>query len=306
MDVHGRHLRYFVAVAEDLHFSRAAERIFVSQPALSKQIRLLERQLGTELFVRNRREVQLTPAGAVLLPVARRLLAEWDNVWADVQQVITDEAQNLSIGMSTSPGRGGLLPAIRSRFRSELPNVRLTVRQVGWDDPTAGLADKTSDVAFVWLPLPGPDRYRSVTVASEPCVVAMPVTHPLATRTTLRVADLEHEPLLALPGAAGPLRDHWLLTDFRSSPALIGAEVSTAEETYEALVDGCGVVVLAHGNQPLLARDGVTMRPLKDGPRGELALAWRKDDARPTVAHYARACRQVIGARVRSAGITES
>jgi DNA-binding transcriptional LysR family regulator len=301
MDVHGRDLRYFVAVAEDLHFTRAAERLFVSQPALSKQIRMLEKQLGAELFVRNRRGVELTAAGAALLPAARRLLAEWNDAWAGVQQVITDESQNLTIGMSTSPGRGGLLPAIRSRFRSELPDVGLTVRQVGWNDPTAGLADESSDVAFIWLPLSGSERYRSITVACEPCVVAMPDTHHLATRTTLRVADLEHEPLLALPKTAGPLRDHWLLTDFHDSPALIGAEVSSAEETYEALVDGRGIVVLAHGNEPLLVRDGITTRPLDDGPAGQLALAWRKDDRRPAVAHYVHACRQVVQNRAAAA-----
>src|SRR5476649_336466 len=103
MDVHVRDLRYFVAVAEDLHFTRAAERLFVSQPALSKQIRMLERQLGSDLFVRNRRAVELTPAGAALLPAARHLLAEWDDAWAGVGQVIADGAKDLTIGMSTSP-----------------------------------------------------------------------------------------------------------------------------------------------------------------------------------------------------------
>lgn len=295
-----RDLRYFVEVAQDLHFTRAAERLFVSQPALSKQVRMLERHLGTDLFVRNRREVQLTPAGAALLPVARGLLAEWDQGWAAVQQVIAVDAQNISIGMSTSPGREGLLPAIRSRFRAGNPSI-LTIRQIGWEDPTAGLADTTTDLAFVWLPLPDSARYQWIVVATEPCVVAMPENHPLAAQMTVRVADLAHEPLLALPEEAGPLRDHWLLADFRDGPARIGAKVGGAEETYEALVDGRGIVVLAKGNAPLLTRDGITTRPLEDGPQGELALAWRKDDRRPTVAEYARACRLIVSARAKTA-----
>jgi DNA-binding transcriptional LysR family regulator len=86
MDVHGRDLRYFVAVAEELHFTRAAERLFISQPALSKQIRMLERQLGASLFDRGRDGVQLTPVGAALLPHAREVLAAWDRGWAAAEQ----------------------------------------------------------------------------------------------------------------------------------------------------------------------------------------------------------------------------
>src|ERR1700756_3271404 len=95
MDVHGRDLRYFVAVAEDLHFTRAAERLFISQPALSKQVRMLERQLGAPVFARGREGIRLTPVGEALLPHARQVLAAWDYGWADVERAKSTQRATL-------------------------------------------------------------------------------------------------------------------------------------------------------------------------------------------------------------------
>ncbi|MEU3194556.1 LysR family transcriptional regulator [Streptomyces sp. NPDC006992] len=296
MDVHGRDLRYFAAVAEELHFTRAAERLYVSQPALSKQIRMLEKQVGAALFERDRREVRLSAVGAALLPHAQRILAEWEEAQAAVARAVADQAAALVVGMSTSPGRGGVLPAIRSRFTAARPDARLRLRQVSWHDPTAGLADGTCDVAFVWLPLPGPDRYRWVVVAEEPRLVALPDTHPLADRERVDFTDLLDEPFLALPDSAGPLRDYWLATEERGGrPARIGAEVASTEETYEALVAGLGVVLLAVGNSPLITLGGVITRTVRGISPSRFALAWRADDRRPLVREYARACELAAG-----------
>jgi DNA-binding transcriptional LysR family regulator len=293
MDVHGRDLRYFVAVAEELHFTRAAERLFISQPALSKQIRMLERQLGVPLFERDRHEVRLTPVGTALLPHARRVLAEWDTAWDAAQQAKAAQRATLVVGMSTSPGRGGMLPAIRSRFTAEQPDASLTLRQVSWEDSTAGLADGSSDVAFVWLPVPGAGRYQWIVVAEEPRLVAMPAAHPLAGSDVVDFADLLGEPFLALPESAGPLRDYWLALDARDGrPPVIGAEITSADETYEALVDGRGVCLIATGNAPLLTRGDVVTRPVRGISPSQLALAWRREDHRPLVLAYARACRR--------------
>jgi DNA-binding transcriptional LysR family regulator len=292
MDVHGRDLRYFVAVAEELHFTRAAERLYVSQPALSKQVRALERQLGAALFVRDRQGVALTPAGAALLPYARQLLETWDEAWVVVEGAKAAQRSTLVVGMSTSPGRGGLLPAIRSRFTAACPTADLRLRQVGWHDPTAGLADGTSDLAFVWLPLPDQRRYDHLVVAEEPRLVAFPDAHPLAARGAVPFADLLDEPFLALPASAGPLRDYWLATDSRAGrPARIGAEVASTEETYEALVAGLGVVLLAAGNAPLITLGGVTTRPVDGITPSRFALAWPRTPANPLVPAYVNACR---------------
>jgi len=296
-DVHVRDLRYFVAVAEELHFTRAAEKLYVSQPALSKQIRALERQLGAELFRRDRQGVALTAAGAALLPYAERVLAVWAEGASALAEVGAAERGTLVVGMSTSPGRGGLLPAIRSRFTAARPEANVRLRQVSWADPTAGLADGDADVAFVWLPLPDAERYGWTVVAEEPRLVALPDTHPLAARAEVDFADLVDEPFLALPPDAGPLRDHWLALDERGGRLpRIGAEIASTEETYEALVAGLGICLVATGNAHLITLGGVITRPVHGVSPSRYALAWRREDGvRPLVRAYAEACRLVAG-----------
>ncbi|MFD8939133.1 LysR family transcriptional regulator [Streptomyces sp. NPDC059578] len=299
MNVHGRDLHYFASVAEELSFTRAAERLFVSQPALSKQIRVLEKRLGADLFVRDRRTVRLTAVGEALLPHARAVLAAWRAAEAAVEEAKTAERRTLVIGMSTSPGRG-LLPALRTRLVSRHADARPVLRQVNWADPSAGLADGSSDVAFVWLPLPDDERYRYAVVAREPRLVALPDGHPLAARAAsdpegaVDLVDLLEEPFLALPPAAGPLRDHWLALDARDGrPPRIGGVVASAEETHEAVAGGQGVVLLAAGNAALVVRDGVVAAPVRGLPASRLAVAARRDDGRPLVRAYLAAAREV-------------
>ncbi len=299
MDVHVRDLRYFVAVAEELHFTRAAERLYISQPALSKQIRMLERSLGLALLRRDGRDVSLTEAGETLLPYARQLIAGWEQVTAALERVRDARDSTLIVGMSTSPGRGGLLPAIRSRFSAQHPGATLTLRQVGWDDATAGLADGSSDVAFVWLPLPHPSRYGWTVLLEEPCLVAMSEHHPLADADRPIVfEELLEEPFLALPESAGPLRDYWLAVGARQGhPPVIGAEIASVDETYEALVDGRGVCLIASGNAPSLTRGGVVTRLVAGLPPSQLALAWQRDRHHPLARSYARCAQEVIRQR---------
>ncbi|KAA5832500.1 LysR family transcriptional regulator [Saccharopolyspora hirsuta] len=293
MDVHGRDLRYFAVVAEELNFTRAAERLYVSQPALSKQIRMLEKQLGASLFRRDRRTVRLTAVGEALLPRAREVLAAWRAAEAAVEEAKAAERHTLVIGMSTSPGRG-LLPALRTRLASLRPDARPVLRQVGWADPSAGLADGSSDVAFVWLPLPDGDRYRYEVVAQEPRLVALRHDHPLAAAGAVDFTDLLDEPFLALPPEAGPLRDYWLALDARGGrEPRIGGVVASAEETHEAVANGQGVVLLAAGNAPIVVRDEVIAVPVRGISPSRLAVAAREDDERPAVLAYLAAAAKV-------------
>lgn len=289
MDLDLRLVRYFVAVAEELHFTRAAERLFISQPALSKQIRLLEESLRVDLFTRDRRAVALTPSGQALLTPARGLIADWDTA----QQLVADAAAAagavLRIGFQTSIGRG-LMPRITTEFTQRRPNWQLRLRQIDWDDPTGGLADRSTDLAIVWLPIPASDRFSVLVLAEEPRHVALPQSHPLAGQDVIDFADLRSEPFLALPAEAGPLRDYWLAVDERDGPPpRIGAVVANAEETFEAVAAGTGIVLLSAGNAAIYTRDGIVTRPVHGLTPSQLALVWRTDDHRDAVRDFQHA-----------------
>ncbi len=296
MDVHVRDLRYFLAVAHELSFTRAAETLHISQPALSKQIRALERQLRVSLFDRGAGSVRLTRAGAELVPYADEMVASWERA----KRSLSEAADcTLVLGMHTSPGRG-LLPKVRAMMVSSCPDVELELRQVAWSDRTAGLADRSTDAAFVWLPLPAPP-YRWVTIAREPRLVALPNDHPLAAQAEVSIGDLRDEPFLALPQSAGPLRDYWLaLEDRDGQPVRIAAVINDTEETYEAVASGIGVCLLAAGNAPIFDRGDVTMLPVTDISPSELVLAWNERHCPPLLETFATLCEQVAGESQRS------
>ncbi|MFF4648485.1 LysR family transcriptional regulator [Streptomyces sp. NPDC001380] len=284
MDVHLRDLRYFVAVAEELHFTRAAERLYVSQPALSKQIRVLERQLGFPLFDRRPGGPVLTAQGEALLPRARQLLAAWQDALGAARAA--GPAVALTVGMQTAVGRD-VQRDVLSGFRDR--GWRITLRLVPWEDPSAGLADGTSDLAFVWLPLPGAGL-ATRTLARERRWVALPAGHRLADRSEVDFAELGDEPFVALPRSAGPLRDFWLATEARGGrEPRVGAEAASPDEVFEAVVSGQGVVLIAEGNVGLYRRSDLVHRPVRGLPAADLAIAWRADDHRPEVAELVAA-----------------
>jgi DNA-binding transcriptional LysR family regulator len=286
MDVHLRNLRYFAVVAEELHFSRAAERLRVSQPALSKQIRQLERELRFPLLRRDRRRVELTAAGEVLLPAARDLLAEWEQGLAAATQRASEEAKLLQVGFQTSVG-GGLYQDIAARFVELRPEWRLTLRSHVWSDTTGGLRDRSSDVAFVWLPAGAEDEIQVLPLRTERKYVALPAGHRLARRRVVQMTDLLDEPFVALPPEAGALRDHWLALDDRGGhPVRIGAEARTADEAFEAVATGHGVALLAEGNVSVYARPGMVCRPVVGVQPCQLAIAWRRGDNRAAVREF--------------------
>ncbi len=289
MDAHLRDLRYFVAIAEELNFTRAAERLFVSQPALSKQIRQLEDGLRVRLFDRDRRSVALTAPGEALLPAAREMLRSWDEAQRAVGDAAAAEAAVLTVGLSTSVGRG-LIQRAQACFAERRPAWRLRFRQVNWDDATAGLAGGDADVALVWLPLPDPEAFNLRVLATEPRHVAFRDDHRLAGRDEVAFEELLDEPFLALPDTAGPLRDHWLaLADRGDHPVRIGATVSNADETFAAVEDGSGIVLLAAGNAAIYRRPGIRAIPVTDLSPSELALAWRPDDHRAVIRDFIHA-----------------
>jgi DNA-binding transcriptional LysR family regulator len=290
MDVHVRDLRYFVAVAEELSFTRAArDRLFISQPALSKQIRQLERDLRVVLFDRDRRSVTLTSAGRELLPRAREIIERWTDTLRAVAGAAAVADTTLTVGFHTRIGRG-LIPAVTTRMAEQLPDWRLMFRQVSWADPTVGLAGGDVDVAMAWLPVPGNGEFRRKIVSTEDRWVALPPGHRLAGRDVVPFGELATEPFIALPASAGPLREHWLGSDQRCVPARVVGEAETAEEAFEAVASGLGVVLVAEGNAAIYQREEVVCRPVTGLPPSELAVVWRAEDSRRAVAVFVESC----------------
>ena len=291
MDAHLRDLRYFAAVAEELNFTRAAERLHLSQPALSKQIRGLETTLRAQLFRRDRRQVELTAAGAALYAAAGRLLQDWDDAVAVVADAVAQEARVLRVGTLTSIGRS-LYPAITELFTKRQPGWQVELHSFGWDDPTAGLQERIADAAFVWLPIDAAE-IETVVLATERRWVAISARHPLAGREVIAFSEIASEAIAALPASAGVQRDFWLAADSRAggSPR-VAAEVSSADEKFEIVSSGAAIALLAEGNAGIYSREGIVCIPVSGLEPARLAVAWRRGDPRPAVRDFVRACRE--------------
>lgn len=281
MDVHLRDLRYFTAVAEELHFRKAAERLFVSQPVLSRQIARLEQDLKARLFIRDRRSVQLTSAGEALLHRARHLLEDWDAATKEVAILARKEQSVLVIGLQTGVGRGMLHTLTQAlnaiQWRPEL-------HQVAWNDATAGVEAGDCDAGFAWLGTTINPRCDYVVVAEEPIMLAVNSQHRLAGRRQASFAEISNEPLVALPESAKELRSFWLAEHARhGSPAPIACEAATADEALENVAAGTGSVFISAGNSVLYAREGVHFLDVPDLPPARLAFLWRADDNRDVI-----------------------
>ncbi|GII32927.1 LysR family transcriptional regulator [Planotetraspora mira] len=289
MDVHLRDLRYFVAVAEELSFTRAASgRLFVSQPTLSKQIRQLELSFRTALFERDRRTVTLTAAGSALLPHARQMIEQWEGAQRAVADAAATQHTTLTVGFQTSIGRG-LIPAVTATMEKLLPGWRLQFRQVTWADPTVGLAGDV-DVAVAWLPVPTGGDFSHKVITREDRWVALPADHHLADCPVISFEDLADEPFIALPAAAGALREFWVGNDHRRTPARIAATAETADETFEAVASGLGIALLSAGNAEIYNRVDLICRPVTGLSPSELAVVWRTGDHREAVRVFIDAC----------------
>lgn len=288
-----RDLQYFVAVAEELSFTRAASRLFISQPTLSKQIRQLESSLRTALFDRDRRSVLLTPAGRALLPHARLMIAQWEDARQDVAEAAAERDTTLTVGFQTRIGRG-LIPAVTAKMGAVLPDWRLKFRQVPWRDSTAGLASGDVDVAITWLPVPDTGEFGWKVVSTEERWVVLPVDHRLAERAAIPFAELTAEPFIAHPQSAGALREFWLANDHRQEPARVVAEAENAAETFELVAAGVGVALLSAENAEISLRSDVVCRPVTGLSPSELAVVWRTRDHREAVRVFADSCARCL------------
>ena len=279
VDLDLRKVRYFVAVAERLHFGRAAEELLIAQPALSRQIRALERDLHAELFVRDSHGVRLTGAGRQLLADARPLLAAADAARRRVDRAAAGEAV-LVVGF-----RAGIrvTDAVRA-FSDGHPGVRVEARRVEWDDQAEAVRDGRVDVAYVRLPVTG-TGLEVLPLYAEPRMAALPARHPLADRASLTRAELaaQTEILHLCTGGGTGTGDG----TGRAEPA-----VRTVEEKLEYVAAGRGITYLPLSATLLYRRPDVVYRPVADLPPDEVALAWAAGSRSPLVADFVAAARE--------------
>jgi DNA-binding transcriptional LysR family regulator len=188
-------LRYFVAVADSGKFTAAARDLHVAQPSISKQVRKLEDELGAVLLERRRTGVVLTDAGAILLPWAKRMLADLDGARSDVAGLATLERGRLSVGATPSLSTV-LLPEVLAAFHAEHPGITLSVIEAGSSDLVDRLAAGELDLALVILPVPREELFETTPLIREELVLAVAKSHPLARRKTVKVGDLRGVPLV--------------------------------------------------------------------------------------------------------------
>ncbi|MGW1004727.1 LysR substrate-binding domain-containing protein [Streptomyces sp. NPDC002520] len=271
-----RHLTGFVAVAEELHFGRAAERLHMAQSPLSQQIRLLERDLGVRLFDRTTRSVRLTPAGRALLEPARHLLAEASAVRRTVQAAHLGEVGRVTVGFAGASSYAAL-PVLTRAVTSELPGIELAlVGQTYTGEALGRIAEGSLDLGFVALPV-----RRGVSarlVRRERLVLAVPDSHPLADRTEVAFAELEREPFVTFPVARGSaVREATVQAchDAGFAPRI----VQEAPDSYNLLAlvgAGVGVAVVVESARSIHLEHVVFRRLAGDDvPVLPIALGWR-------------------------------
>ncbi|WP_022927130.1 LysR substrate-binding domain-containing protein [Patulibacter americanus] len=276
-----RQLRYFVAVAEELHFTRAAARLNLAQSALSSQIRHLEAEVGGPLFVRSTRRVRLTPGGEALLTDVREQLAALDVTLDRVRALCRGEAGRLTIG-TLGPAPGNLLAALLGRMGSRRPDVRVEVRAFDFTDVFDGLLHGLADLAFVYLPLKHPD-IEFVPLLREPRVVVLAADHPLARRASLRPRDLAAETFITQPHEVQePWRDFWALTDeLGARPRLSPHHGDKLEDWLLLIAHGEGIDTAPAVVTRYYAWPEIAFVPLVDAAPATLALARRRDVEHP-------------------------
>ncbi|MEV5200565.1 LysR family transcriptional regulator [Streptomyces sp. NPDC053720] len=291
MDVDNRLLRSFLAVAQEGSLTRAAERLFVSQPALTKQIRQLESRLGVPVFERSRAGMALTAAGRALAARAPGLLAEWDATLRETRSAASRAERMLRVGFLASAANEAT-PRIVAEFTRTRPGWRVDMRQATWSNPTAGLATGDVDVALLRLPFPGQEHMRVETLLTEPRWVALPSAHPLAASDVIPFRELWDEPFVAAPAETGQWRKYWLAADERDGhPVRIGAVADQPDDWLSAIANGYGVALSPASSARFYARPGITYRPVSGVSPSRLAVAWSPtDDGNPVIQDFVRCC----------------
>ena len=288
-----RHLRYFVTVADELHFGRAAARLGIAQPPLSRQIQNLEAELGFPLFDRSRRRIELSSAGAVLLSHARAVLESVDTAVREARRTHAGERGRVAVGYPSSLAYTGLVGLLRA-FRAEFPDVELTVRELSLAEQIEAIKSGALDVGFVRGPL-SDKALTAECVRREPLVVGLPADHPLAGKGPLRLETLSSEPFVFFPRPRAPAFFDLLIALCQRAgftPRIL--QEAPQVDVLSLIAAGFGISILPASVREI-RRGNVVFRPLVGAPTTELLLVWRAGDTSPS--------RQAFVAVVRRVGV---
>jgi LysR family hca operon transcriptional activator len=292
-----RHLRYFVAVAEELSFTRAAARLRTAQPSLSQQIRQLEKSIGVRLLDRSRHHVGLTNAGRIFLQQAKDILARVEHAGRLAKQAADGRAGELSVGTFPSADVR-ILPALRPLVAEHMPDLRLILHSKYAVEPIAGLHSGTLDVAFVRGPLEA-HGLESVELLREQLVIVLPAHHALARRKAIPVKSLDDLPCITMERRLSPALHDAAVDLYREARIRMHA-VSTADNVLghlKLVQEGLGFGLLPDSLSALLP-PGVTFRPLDCSPIPTVSLlaAWKSGNSSRLVRELVELACQCSGA----------
>jgi DNA-binding transcriptional LysR family regulator len=299
-----RHIRYFIAVAEEGHVTRAAERLGMQQPPLSQQIRALERELDVQLFRRKPRGVELTYAGRALLGDARAIMAQVEHAFASTRRTARGEQGRITIGFTSSAPFHPFVPRVIRSFREAFPLIALTLEESGTTELIQDLREERVDAAFIRTPVADPVGLRVDTLLEEAMLVALPSQHVLARSrrgddAAVALKRLAGETFIVYRRHSGPgLYDAIIAACHAAgfSP-LIGQEAPRIVSTLNLVAAGLGLSIVPASLQRM-HMDGVSYRRLTGTaqPRAPLLLASRRGDTSPIVRQFLALVRQTAKA----------
>jgi DNA-binding transcriptional LysR family regulator len=279
MDLDLRKVRYFVAVAEQLHFGRAAEQLYIAQPVLSRQIRALEDELKVTLFVRDRRTTELTPAGEQLLADARPLLANSDAACRRAE-IAAQGRDTFTVGFMP----GLIVTAEIRALSSRHPELTVDVVRTSWDDQTKLVHDGRVDVSYIRQPF-DPRGLEIRSLLSEPRVVVLPAEHRLAGKQQISITDLAEEHLLQNPDLVPEWRE--IATELREiGRRRVIPYYPSVEEKLEHVAAGQGVIVLPLSTATFYTRADVTHVGIEDIEPNHVSLAWDSSRRSPLISEF--------------------
>lgn len=286
-----RQLKYFVVLAEELHFTRAAERLRIAQPPLSRQVKRLEQELKVSLFRRTKRKVEITQAGALFLPQAIEALRQADLARTTAQRAARGELGLLHIGMTSSMPFMGLLPTILHSYHQAFPHVHLALQEQNTREQLTGLDEGALDVGFIRLPsrhLPPGISVQSFYI--EPMCVAMRKDHNLASAASVDLRRLSNEPFIMYPyDLGGGLHDLAMkLCSEAGFVPKVAQEAKTVPMALTFAAANLGVALVPASGRKVHT-PGVVYRPLKQpAAKTEIALAYRTKDRSPSVRAFVK------------------